>query len=1768
MMSRFIKNVKKVFVSFLSVVVVSVGLPAPITIIHAGERDGVVDSLRSNPVSPEFTMPDVSSNDSVPSGSSLPDVSSNDNVSSGNSGSNNTSQGGNQSSSQIDANEIHISVLNSDYSSYSQNLVNVTVDFWDATVEYSTDGTNWTGSIPSETNADEYDVYVKVTRPGFDPFISEKYTAVIHPIDITGIDINPLELNYIAGTEQQLVEMIGSFRQGDEIHWFINGVDTDSETIPTAEEVGNYSVKLVIDRGNNYNEFTKTISTVISLPQIELGGLNVTGASITYDGNEHNAVSVSGVGSYTLMYQLDDGDELIDQAAWQTEIPTVIDAGSYIVWVKAIRENYEDKEVDVTPASQAIYPYNVYVSKASQNFSFAYYSGVGSDVELTASEMEAGYTFDFSANDSERKANGTITYDLDSNTKEVGIAAIDETTGLLTVFGAGEITIIATLSGNDNYDSCAIEYTLTVIGKTQSQGDWVSFGTGLVNYTLGDFSGIPENVARAKNIFDFGRIRYSIVGGSGLGLSIDDGGHISITDYSKLIHEIEENNGTIDVTVNATKERFVFHFFRFANYPQDTTSYTLRIDTASAPVDPCSIYAVSDTTAKLSGPNGMNGWFNTALSVIPAEGYQIIRANDLKGGNPVFSDYINIGESSENAVYDQGENINDVVYLRDCTTGYITESVTLGVNKVDTINPGNLEIIFPESDVYESVNYYGEEVAVVLNATDNTSGVDHFEWKYIREDGASLSNLELDEGVVDASVYPCGNDDNRYTGTLVLPREQVDQLRGNLQIVAVDAAGNRSVAYTDDGVFVIDTLPPTCSVEYRLKDGKGTINTINNFIYCSNSVEFTFKVVESNFYSDDIVVTVSRDGVTNRVRNLNWERTGNVDEYKAVLLLSADGEYVISLEYTDRSGKEMTSYTSGNFIVDTIKPEISVVDFSSPSNSYGGSDYYNGNLTARFSIKEKNFFAEDVEVKLRDKNGNLKEVNVSWSAGSSDVYTGTVVLGALSDHSNDGEYVFVVTYTDRSGNAMEDYISDKKIIDTIKPVIHISYDTANPLNTFTDSENHQRRYYGSVLTATVTIDEVNFSSEGAKYLIVTKDVSGNIISGPLYSVSSWGSSGNSNTLTIRYPGDANYTFSIECMDIAKNVADQFPEEYFTVDTTKPTDLKVEYSTPVFDTILSGVSFGYYNSKPTITISAYDNISGVNGLTYSCILSDGVSSINSGISEVKLDSSQIIRSENGAVGSAQFVIPADALGAGNQFDGFVSFYATDRSGNSCDSFTDAKRIVVDNISPTVDVVYSAPAQIINNTSYYKDNVFTTITIHEANFSSNDVDLKVYRNGVEYNVSTTWTDNSPDVHVGTFSLTEDGDYTVSVNYVDKSLNTMSEYKSGMLTVDTTISPASIIINEEDPDGKAYKDEITLMVSFADTNLDEYEIKLYKSGLTEKNIDVTDLFFSQSISESDDLVVFESATFDRLPENDGVYRLNTFIKDKAGNVSERNVIFTVNRFGSVYEYGDYLLSLISEGGAYVQDVGDDLVIYEFNADEIIEDSIDIIISRDGKPVENIVCEVVPGGEVNRTNGSNDWYQYTYIIDRTNFDVDGIYKISISSEDATGNKPENSNYKDKSILFRVDGTAPEITSVSGLESRIVNATDQEIRYTVYDTIGLKSIDIYIDGEVACCITDFSEDSNNYSGKFDLQENANLRKIRIVVTDKAGNVTDTGSESFSSSYLFNSEIIVSTNIFVRWYANKILFFGSIGCVMAVISAIGVVRRRKRKVRSSMSRNR
>ena len=1321
--------------------------------------------------------------------------------------------------------------------------------------------------------------------------------------------------------------------------------------------------------------------------------------------------------------------------------------------------------------------------------------------------------------------------------------------------------------------------------------------------------------------------------------------------------------------------------------------------------------------------------------------------------------------------------------------------------KIDTVKPDSnkIKIEYSESVLSKIFWFYDGPVTINFTAYDVTSGVDSFDWTYRRSTDASTSNLESDNGTVSATQD--SEDTTKYTASITLPKSEAEQLRGYISVNATDNAGLTSEDKTDDGrVIVVDTISPTRSVAYELEEAGGTSQTVDNKHYFSNNVKFTFDITEANFYEDDVIVKVSKNNGEAKPVSVKWNDTDNQDEHEATCILSGDGDYIVTMEYEDRSGHKMENYQSEVVTIDTTAPVINfeysngnktsadkdnkqmatisitehnfrasdievatvaknikgdtvaakdiqeilrnaewsqhgdvytttlssefvdaiyemtlnykdlalnpakevktgefIVDHTAPAAdsmqvtystplteriisaitfgyynpsvevtftakdvtsgvdyfmwSYlkedGASDsnvasypdaklvaaqdandkskftasvtlpkttveqlrgsiaftatdkysnvsnkltdeghvivvdtiaptmtaeyteaartvgnhmYYNRDMTATFTVTEANFYSEDVHVEVSKDGGDFSEVSPIWKDNSTDVHVGTYTIKAPSDHSGDADYVFRVRYTDRSNNEMSTYTSDIITIDTIKPVINVTYSNQNVKNNINDSEGHARKYFDSTQTATVTITEHNFEASEVDFTIGAKDAAGNALNAnELNTKSSWSTSGDKHTITITYPGDANYTFDVAYTDLATNAADNYAEDYFTVDKTAPTNLNVSYSNSILDTVLQAITFGFYNAKMTVTINATDNISGVHDFKYSYSLASGVSSVNAELINQAIEEAGITYTAGRTKATTRFEIPKAALGNSNQFNGNVSFTATDRSGNESSKFNDTKRLVVDNISPTATVEYNSPVQTVGGIAYYDGTVNATVTINEANFYAEDVQVSVTKDGAAYSVTPSWSNNSTDVHVGTFALSDDGDYFVNINYADKSSNKMATYTSEQMTVDTEIVAPVITVNGEEANGKAYKDEVVPAVSFEDINFENYEISLTRTRYDDKDADVKEKFIAGNVSVNDQGGTGSFDTFVKEQDVDGIYTMTVSMTDKAGHSAETSATFTVNRFGSVYEYGDYLTSLVKDGGAYVQEVKNDLIITEYNADRLLSNSLDVEVSCDGKPLTDVSYDVTPQINDQVSVGSSGWYQYKYTISKSNFDSDGVYKIAISSKDATGNAPETTNYEDKNILFRVDSTAPEINSITGFEDSIINAQSVTSKYTVYDTIGLASIKVYVDGENVDTITDFNGDVNNYSGNFKVSEKNSAQKIRLVVEDLAGNVTDTDSDDFESAFAFNKSVTVSTNFFVRFYANKVLFWGTIGGIVVVVALISVFAAKKRK---------
>lgn len=1626
----------------------------------------------------------------------------------------------------------------------AQSLVTVAGTKDTDTVTYKID--NDVVVTPQKIDAGTYAVEVIVAREGYSDFIfSENVTIAKAPI--AGIDITEVNASYNEKT-QNIVTLTGNFLPTDEVHWFVNGADTGSMDVPQKDAVGEYTVRLTVDRGNNYEVFDKTVTSKIVLGNINLDGLKITANKLTYNGEEQEAVTVEGQGNYTLQYRLSETESWKKYDKADGTVPTVKNAGDYTVYIKAVKDSYNDKEYPE-------FPLNVHVEKAGQNIAFS--TAVPTTVELTNDSNKNRYDFSAGGNN---LSGQEIEYTL-IDASGTDIAEIDASNGTLTVKHAGIVTVKAFRAGNKNYKDAEAYSTVLI---TAPQSGLVDFDNKTVNYVLDESGVSSEQQATKVNAYDNGAVTYSI-DQTNIGLSIDtNSGKITVTNWNKLGRAMRKT-GSVSVIVTAKKaagkmtakewtrngETWASQDVTYEVYPATVTSYKLVITYEAAPD--------FDAVCNITSSDPETGWYN---SEYPAT----VTPKDSKRYSIAVDDPI--GFADEQTITAQGED-SHYIYLKDKTTRKICAAIELKI-KIDTVAPNTRDMTISYSESSESIvdkilstitfGYYNPDVTVTFTAKDETSGLDHMDWKYTKEANASDINLLKDGG-------PLTFDKNGQA-VLTLTASELEQYRGNISFTVTDKAGNTSDVKTDDDhVIVIDTIPPKCSVSYadplNIHDGKK---------YFDGSIELNFTVTEANFYEEDFKAFVSKNGESKVPVSLSWEKSAEEkDTYIGTYMLSGDGDYVVSAEYEDRSNNEMAKYQSDVLVVDTIAPTMTV-EYSEASNQVGTTLYYgndkSGKAEITFKVTEANFFAEDVVVKVSKNGATAYAVTPAWTDVDADTHIGSYTI------SGDGHYIVSVEYKDRSNNKMTTYQSDMITIDTIKPQVNVTYQNTAKIATLKDSEGADRDYFNKTQTAVVTINEHNFDSNDIKFNIVGKDVAGNMRNiSDLISMSSWRTNGDVHSITITYSGDANYTFDVDYSDLAKNAAEDYVADHFTVDTVAPRITGVSYSTSVLETVLSSVSFGFYNAKMTVTVTAEDDTAGIHQFNYSYLTAAGVSSVNAQLLDQVIDEAGIKYSDGGRTATMTFEIPKMALGSDNQFNGTVKFDATDRSDNKVEQ-SENKRIVVDNIAPTATVSYNEPVNTQNGISYYDGNINGTITINEANFYAEDVSVMVSRDGgAAQTLATSWSDSSVDTHIGSFTLTDDADYIVTINYRDKSGNTMTEYQSSQMTIDTKIEEPTYSINgvaKSGDDGGAYKDEANISFNFEDQNFDTQTVKLVRTRFNETK-DVTADFVKVGLNEKGGSGSFDVA---KKVDNDGIYVLTVTMTDKAGHSTESHIKFTINRYGSVYEYSDYLTSLIKDGGQYIAKNGDaaitdDLVITEYNADRIVKGSLKIVITRDGETIDTKFT-ASPEASDNTAIGSSGWYQYVYTISKENFTEDGVYNITITSEDATGNTstsvPDNSVAANgEKILdvmtFTVDTTAPEIRNIVGLDKKIVNAQEQDVKYTIVDVGGLKQIEVIVNGQTADTITDFGDDLNSYAGTFTLSESNEAQTVQLKVTDLAGNVTDTASDDFNPGerFVFNDVITVSTNFFVRWYANAPLFWGSIGGVVVVTAGIWLLIVAKRK---------
>lgn len=479
-------------------------------------------------------------------------------------------------------------------------------------------------------------------------------------------------------------------------------------------------------------------------------------------------------------------------------------------------------------------------------------------------------------------------------------------------------------------------------------------------------------------------------------------------------------------------------------------------------------------------------------------------------------------------------------------------------------------------------------------------------------------------------------------------------------------------------------------------------------------------------------------------------------------------------------------------------------------------------------------------------------------------------------------------------------------------------------------------------------------------------------------------------------------------------------------------------------------------------------------------------------------------------------------------------------------------IIDNTKPIISV--NITNNDVKNGKYFKADRTATITIKERYF---DPGYSFDWSGLTYSLNGTFrnaptpvlvsSNNNTYIRTYRIDFTAEGDYTFDVKYTDLADNLANTYGCNSVsyrefTVDKTAPTLDItgVANQSANNGT-----IAPVVSYSDINLDADTVSVVLSGVNNGTVN-----YSNTVSKEAQKGSVTYADFERVKKVDDIYTLNAKLSDKAGNETTKAISFSANRFGSTYRISKAIENL---NGTYVKKA-EDVVFTEVNANRLSNIKITLF-----KNNATIVLTEGKDYKIDIVGGNGYWYEYTYTVFAKNFADDGVYRIVFHSEDEAGNVAENIlDTKDMELGFGVDKTAPNII-VTNLENGKTYPLERlNVVMTANDNLILSSVVVYLDDynkaykswsekEIAAIIADKDEFTFEVPG-----ESTRAHNVKVVCTDAAGNEKVEEIQKF----------YVTTNLFVRYFNNKPLFYGTVGGLLLVIGLVVVLIKKKKNAKS------
>lgn len=1049
--------------------------------------------------------------------------------------------------------------------------------------------------------------------------------------------------------------------------------------------------------------------------------------------------------------------------------------------------------------------------------------------------------------------------------------------------------------------------------------------------------------------------------------------------------------------------------------------------------------------------------------------------------------------------------------------------------------------------VYKNNNYF-VSAGIVDTDEENTQGVGWRAWSYsVLNIGKTIQKEELTE-LLERENSPIrwtkAEDDTVqipvYQGHV--PEEEVDTILENkiVLIKAADHVGNTAI-YASNGIVIENYQPVIASItDLKEKYGAGDVQdnkiefhlTANDNAPISGDKEKSgIQVISYELYKGD--ERIEGQGKT-------WETPITDERCEISDVETIQGNNLkVKVTAVDRAGNRQM--VTRNITVDVSKPEI-LWNYDE-SVSLKDNVYAKSPVVINAEIRETNFDEDHTWLKVSHNN---QEISMKFSSGGDSnisirkqedtqenyktkEYTRERVIRYQLGFAGDGDYKVRIEAVDQCGNRSEGAEENPElyfVIDQKPPTLKVSVLNESQTQSGIFNEDVILQVYGEDTGKEETYSGLNkiwytIEASGNRSVSETrvlleeseKEENGKGIFSDRVNVSA--DKYNSNNVTIQ----------VHAQDRAGNRSESEMVR-LKIDVTAP-GISVDWdeSFPLNER--------YYNKTRTATVTITERNFEPERVVFHITGTDGASAQ---IGEWK--SSADIGTSDYAVSSCQVNFAADGAYT-------FTLECTDLAGNTAE-YGKAEEFTIDTTPPEIEVVYDhTEAQ---NVRYYKKPRTAAITIKEHNFDSKGVRAVITAVQGSQEIpgpSVSGFSDSGDLHTATVCYDADGDYTFRIEYTDLAGNAAEDYGQDSFVIDLTAPEVEIFDIE---DQSANNGVVAPGVRFTDINYDRRKVSVSIEGVhhgaLHAEYTVSDLDHGQSIKYND------FASEERV---DDFYCMTARASDLAGNTTEKSVVFTVNRYGSVYVLdGSTEKWLDVSGKTYTYTNREKYVgILEYNVDEIEESKI--VVNHDGNL--SVLKENVDFTIVN-IQSEKGWKGYHYIIKASNFNEEGNYIITLFSKDKAKNYTSSEAFRKKDkelpLCFTVDKTAPTAV-ISGVQENGRYRTDvRKIAIDVKDNLALEQVSVSVGNDTQIYNAKRLRETNGII-KMKISSADEWQEISVTARDAAGNILGQ-TEPGDGGVPVRMKVLITPNFIVQYYMNKPVFYGTLFLSLAAVGFLALYR--------------